>query len=137
MYITVDGLSTRVTERRLKAMAATSSGALDIERIERAINDASTEIDAYLVRFRRPLSTVPDTIVRLAADMSWYYLHNEVIPAHVQARYDNALATLARVRDGKIDLGLDEQGGSPQTAQTAQMTSGGRVWDRDRSKGFI
>lgn len=138
--LTLAGLRTRYTELKLQQLASDRvSGALDMAKINLAIADAVAEVSTYLEgRVAMPLSAVPEIITRLAADIAWYRLHGETVPEAVQKRYDAARDMLKSFASGKVTLGLDIQGNKPApAAQGAQMVSGGRVWDRQDSKGFI
>lgn len=95
--------------------------------VEKAIKDASATIDdALRSRFALPLSTVPATIKEMTAAMAAYRAvgsvtsvmkseggsDNEWIP--LQTQYKQAMKNLQLLRDGKLNLGLDELGETPQ-----------------------
>lgn len=104
----------------------------------RALEDATAEIDGYLgARYVLPLAHVPTVLIRLCADMARYYLYDDHAPEQVVMRYKAALDTLLRISRGDIDLGVSAEGDAPPTADGAEMVSGGRVWGRDDSQGFI
>lgn len=93
------------------------------------VEDAEAEVDTYLgQRFSLPLSTVPVVVRRLAARVTRYrlYVMRPGGPEDwIRADYEQALATLSLIRDGKLSLGTDASG-QPVTA-AASSTAGVRV----------
>lgn len=111
-------------------------GGIDSAVLDRAISDADGEIDGYLSKFPRPISPVPKVLMRIACDITRYYLYDDQATEHVQRRYDNAVAFLKGVARGEISIGVDEAGESPQSDNEAVMESGGNVFNRS-DNGFI
>ena len=75
--------------------------------IDRALDDASSEIDAYLrVLYDTPVSPVPQLLVQLACDVALYRLAQtgDVRTEEHRTRYDDALRTLARLAKGDMKL---------------------------------
>lgn len=138
-YAGVPDLVERFGERELVELTdRASTGAIDVAVAERALRDASAEIDGYLAaRYVLPLASVPVVLVRLCADLARYYLYDDHAPEQVNARYKAAVEMLRRISSGEVALGLSEQGETPASSDGADMVSGGRVWARQDSKGFI
>lgn len=138
MYATLDDLVARFGAAEVTQLSdRENTGGPDAEVVARALADAQAEIDGYLAgRYRLPLATVPAALGRVACDLARYYL--SVAPDEtVKARYDGAVRFLQAVAKGTVNLGPDDAGSPPRATEGAQMVSGGRVFDRDRAKGFV
>lgn len=115
-----------------------NTGAIDVAVLDRALADGTAEIDGYLAaRYQLPLTTTPTVLVRVCADVARYYLHDDNIPEPVAIRYKSAVELLRQVSLGRVSLGVSATGDSPTSNDGAEITSGGRVWDRADSKGYI
>ena len=82
-------------------------GVPEAAAIDRALDDASAEIDAYLrVLYDTPVAPVPQLLVQLACDIALYRLAQtgDVRTEEHRARYEDALKTLARLAEGKMKL---------------------------------
>jgi len=85
-----------------------NTGSIVVAVVTRARADADAEIDTYLAsRYALPLSSVPAVLVRVAADMARYYLHDNRATEEVKARYDAAIRWLKSISSGAATLGLD------------------------------
>ena len=95
-------------------------GVADSGAIERALEDASAEIDTYLAaKYDLPLSETPAVLTRLAADIAIYRLAvsaDRRIDEH-RVRYDDAVKLLVRIAKGEASLGLASPG-QPSRAWT-------------------
>lgn len=138
-YAQVSDLQQRFGERELIQLTdREGTGDMDVAAVERAIDDATAEMDGYLAaRYQLPLASVPTVLVRLCSDMARYYLYDDHATDQVTERHKAAVQTLARISKGDVSLGVDAAGESPETADGAEMVSGGRIWARDDSKGYI
>lgn len=84
-------------------------GKIDDGVLNDAITEAGVEIDAYLKgRYAVPLSPVPDIIKNKARDLVVYHLYIHEPPDQTAKRYNDAIKFLREVRDGDIDLGVDD-----------------------------
>jgi phage gp36-like protein len=111
------------------------------EALERALADASAEIDSYLEgRFRLPLGDPPAVLRRLAVEIAMYRLQalrplGDVKDA--RARYDDAIAMLRRIARGEISLGLSPAGAAaPKSAPEEHDEGPRRVFGRDKLRGY-
>ncbi len=138
-YATVQDLVDRFGEREIVQITDRSrAGVIDETVARRAIDDASAEIDTYLAsRCALPLATVPAVLVHFCADMARYRLSGDMATDIITQRYKDAVAFFTRVANGQISLGVSSAGEAPAGAGSAQMESGGRVFDRSKSKEFI
>ncbi|WP_036204735.1 phage protein Gp36 family protein [Marinobacter sp. MCTG268] len=138
-YASQADLVERFGERELVNLTDRSgTGSIDSSVLTVALEDASAEIDGYLAaRYQLPLTSVPTVLVRVCADIARYFLHDDNQGDVVEARYKSAVALLKQLASGQVSLGLSDSGESPESNDGAEMQSGGRVWGRDDSKGFI
>lgn len=115
--------------------------AVNSAALQRALDDASAEIDSYIEgRFTLPLADPPAVLSRLACDIAMYRLQ-VLRPLHdladARKRYDDAIAMLAKVSDGTLTLGLSPDNEEPPVAGSAETVSGPRrVFSRDTLKGY-
>lgn len=116
MYATIDDLRERLKDERLLVLAGLDSDddgigdALDTDRIEAALADASAEADVLLnARYSLPLPVVPAALKNAVCDLAAYLLADETtISDFLTERRNNAVKLLERIGQGKADLGLPE-----------------------------
>ncbi len=112
-------------------------GGIDSDVLASAIADADGEIDGYLSgRYSAPVTPVPKVLLRIACDLTRYYLYDDQAPEHVIKRYDDAVKFLRGVAAGQISIGVTDGGAKPSSQNTATMQSGGNVFNRI-DKSFI
>ena len=111
-------------------------GEINTEVLDRAISDADGEIDGYLSKFSRPISPVPKVLMRIACDITRFYLYDDQATEHVEKRYFNAVKFLQGVARGEISIGVDAAGAAPESDNSPEMQSGGNVFNRS-DNGFI
>lgn len=109
---------------------------------ERALEDASADVDGYVGKWKTvPLSDPPAFVVRITTDIAVYALYTRRNLAGMsegrQARYEAAQKTLGRIARGEISLG-----GPPHTPVNSTATFAGlkgrsdRVFTRDTLADF-
>ncbi|MDI1231336.1 MAG: DUF1320 domain-containing protein [Methylobacter sp.] len=137
-YCTLQELIDRFSEQELIQLAdRDNDGVIDVAVVDRAIADADGEIDGYLSsRYAAPITPVPKSITRIACDMSRYYLYDDLAPEQVTKRYNDAVKFLIGVAKGDISIGITALGAKPSSQNTAQMQTGGNVFNRN-DKSFI
>lgn len=114
------------------------TGAIDAGVLDRALADATAEVDGYLAsRYQLPLTSTPTVLVRVCSDIARYLLHDDHIPEPVATRYKASVDLLRQVSLGRVSLGASDTGDEPTSNDGAEIESGGRVWARNDSKGFI
>ncbi|MGA0569643.1 gp436 family protein [Variovorax sp. VNK109] len=108
-------------------------------RVQRALDDARDAINSYISsKYSLPIFPVPAILQRLACDLARFYLYDDTATEQVKDRHTAAMKLLDDVRAGKAQLGADAATGEqPPSSAGAELVSGERVWQRDRSKGFI
>lgn len=137
-YATQSDMVVRFGEAEMIQLTDRSPAATAIDAIvlQRALIDASAEIDAHLMaRYRLPLASLPRLLVNAACDIARYRLYDDRCPEHVQKRYDNAMKLLQQISAGKLQLGVDDdQQQATPTGGLAKVVSGGA---RAFSRGLL
>lgn len=107
-YATVDDLIARFGEAELiQRTDRTLSGVMDAAIAQRALDDASAEMDGYLAaRYQLPLPTTPALLARIACDIARYRLWEDMASDEVRRRYEDARRLLEAISRGTVSLGL-------------------------------
>jgi len=123
-YCTQQDMTNRFNEKELIQITdANNVGAINADKLSRAIADASAVIDSYIgARYTLPLSVVPGVLVNYACDITRYKLYEDRVTETIEKRNKEAIDWLIRVANGKATLGIDEAtadnvGGSVKVAQ--------------------
>ncbi len=140
MYATAQELEKRLGGEEALVILADrdGDGVADAELVERALADATAEIDSYLAgRYTLPLPTVPAVLVRLACDMAVYRITSEYgtgLTEERRQRYDDAVAWLKRAASGDVSLGLppQQEPASSSPAAPGLVSGKPRAFDRLR-----
>lgn len=105
-YATQQDLIERFGDKELAQLTDPAAGStINPVTVERALTDAAADIDARLaVRYLLPLGSVPAVLVRVAADLARYYLHDTRATEGVRNRYKEATAVLDKIGSGAIAL---------------------------------
>lgn len=123
MYATRTDIEERYGADLLAVIAdVDGDGVVDDAVVERALADASGEVDTYVsARYSLPLPSVPTALVRVAVDIAVYRIASTADRAteEQRTRYEDAVALLARVAKGTASLGI--------ATHDAPATSGARV----------
>lgn len=140
MYATAGNMQERFGEQELILLSNKDARAetIDSAVLDTGLADATARINGYLAgRYPLPLAVVPAVLVVLCCDIARYQLYDDQAPEQVKERYDGALLFLSQVGQGKLGLGLSDDGASPQSQNLAVLESAGSVFGRKQSKGFI
>lgn len=110
-----------------------------LARVQRALDDARDTVDSYIsARYTLPISPVPAILQRTACDLARFYLYDDTATEQVKDRHTAAMKLLDDVRAGRAQLGADAATGEqPPSSAGAELVSGGKVWSRQNSQGFI
>ncbi|WP_417262621.1 gp436 family protein [Celeribacter sp.] len=120
-------------------------GVPEADAITRACVSASAEIDTHLhARYALPLPEVPEYLRQLAVDIAIYRLAQtaDVLSEEMRTRYEDALAALRRIAEGKAALVFsptDEDGDGVDDDTTPRpIVVGGpeREFTREKMKGL-
>lgn len=93
-----------------------NAGSIDVSVLNQAIADADAEINSYLTAYPLPLAVVPANLLRIACDVTRYYLYDDQMPEPVLKRYKDAIDWLKLVAAGKVSLPPDALGNVPTPA---------------------
>lgn len=141
MYCTQQQLIDRFGEQVLIQLTDRSgSGQIDEAVLTEAIADAGAEIDMHLAgRYALPLSVVPLPLSRIACLLVRDLLATDSDQAdeHWTKQAEAARKLLKEIAAGRVNLGVDAAAVTPSASDGAQMQSGGRIWGRDDSKGYL
>lgn len=115
------------------------TGVASDARLEKALRDATAEIDSYVGKFVRGLSEVPHILTVLCRDLAMQRLYLNL--GHDMETYNrlrsDALSYLRSVRDGKVALGDDDGSQTVESTPGVAMTDGvDRQMTRDRLRGY-
>jgi len=126
MYITRDDLIERFGEAEIMQLERSIK---DANAVDTAIEDACIEVDGYVARqYSLPLPVVTKSLKRAVATIARYYLWKDKASDKVQKDYDDMIAWLDKVANGKVYLvfGL-ESGNSSNTGDGSTFASGAFV----------
>ncbi len=138
MYADRSDMVLRFSEYEIANLENTLNG---VESINSAIQDASDIADGYVgVKYSIPLPEVPKNLKIIICDIARYFLWKNEASEEVRKRYEDAIAFLKRVADGKAILtikitdasGQDEvvkADTSPQTMPIGTTYRGGVFGD--------
>lgn len=140
-YATAQDLHDRYPTKLLARLTGDVKGeTVDDDRLTTALDDASSEVDTFLQdRYTLPLATVPKVLVRVVCDIAVYRLE-AMMPQQdvkdVHERYQANIGWLGMVRDGKVNLGLDEADAGVPEHETPETSGPDRVFSRDTLRGY-
>lgn len=134
-YATQADLVAQFGEREVMALADRDNlGIIDAGLVASALDDASAEIDGYLVgRYIVPITAVSRLIVTYCCDIARYRLSGATVTEvdTVRNRYKDAIRFLEGVRDGKNDLGVDVAPATDAAVQNlVYVTNGSNIFTR-------
>lgn len=140
MYAQVDDFVVRIGEREsIELTDREMLGVVGEEVLLVSLSDSSSQIDGYLSgRYKLPLATVPQNLVRICCDLARYHLTSKssvTMTEEVENRYKLCLKELEQISKGVVVLGLDEptEAESANGENTVQFFNGGnRIWGRDK-----
>ena len=118
-------------------------GTVETAAVDRALSDASAEIDAYLrVRYDTPVDPVPQLLVQLACDVALYRLAQtaDVRTEEHRTRYEDAMAALKRLSSGQMMLPPPppdpDDDSEPLDGPRPIVTLSEKIFTRDKMKGL-
>lgn len=113
---------------------------MDTVVVEAAIADAEALVDGYLAKaYALPLSVVPPILARVAGDIAIYYLMGDAAEkdGSWHRAYREAMAWLADVSKGLIQLEADGVAPSPSGGGAIRTNTPARPLTADSMKGYI
>ena len=137
-YATLDDVRRRLrTEEALLAVLDADAVGDDQEaEVSRALDDASSMVDSYLVRML-PLPETPPAWVRDATvDLAIYDLADgRVTEQHLRRRYEDRIKHLEAIGKGKAGLGGDRTTASREGEYAGEAEP--QVFGRERSAAIL
>jgi phage gp36-like protein len=106
-YATLTDIIDLYGENALVVADHDRDGEPDLIAVDRALSSAAAEIDTYIaVRYPLPLTSVAPFLITVCVDIAVYRLalSHDILSEEHRTRYDDAIAFLKRVADGKAAL---------------------------------
>lgn len=102
--------------------------------IEKAIKDASAEINMYLdSRGLLPVTDIPEILTRICCDIAFYYLHLKPnAEGAVVLAYKTRVRQLEKIASGALSLGLTQSGQVTEPEDVVIFNPGRNVWKNDK-----
>ena len=134
MYATVEAMRDKFGERELIQLTDTEApyqDAINIVKLNRAMQEANSEIDAYVgSRYPLPLQMVPPFLVEIGCNLARYYAVTGDLSENdpIKQRYESSIKTLTKISKGELTLGSYPAGESKpvQTSSNNVMFGVGR-----------
>ncbi|MTH47477.1 gp436 family protein [Intestinirhabdus alba] len=114
------------------------TGTVDNEKLQFALERASSLIDGYLVgRYKTPWPDTPGVLIGYCCDIARYQLTTDYrrLTDEIKLRYDDAIKFLRDVASGKVNLGRDTSGSVIQSSSQMRICSGIRQFGRESTRG--
>lgn len=142
MYVTIEALQLKFGERELIQLTDTEApyqDAINMDKLNAAMQEANSEIDAYIgSRYALPLAVMPPFLVNIGCNLARFYAVTGDLSENdpIKTRYDASIKTLTKISKGELTLGGAPAGDSKPvpTASNNVMFSvgrhdfGGRGW---------
>jgi phage gp36-like protein len=108
------------------------------EILERALTDASAEMDSYFWRYTLPFISLPHPLIGCCLDIARHRLDRVREREDVRARYEDWRKWLELVAKGTIRLGVDatQTAVTPAADTEVWSTSADRQYTNDSLAGF-
>lgn len=138
-YATKQDMIDRFEDVELIQLTDRSGDALAIDDVVlgRALDDADSEIDAYLMgRYKLPLQTTPKILVLAACDIARYKLYDNRVTEQVEKRYNDAVKLLTNIGMGKISIGPNSDAVPAPATSGPQVAADERVFSRDTLRDY-
>lgn len=140
-YVTVEAMQLKFGERELIQLTDTEApyqDAIDMDKLNAAMQEANSEIDAYIgSRYALPLQVMPPFLVNIGCNLARFYAVTGDLSENdpIKTRYDASIKTLTKICKGELTLGGTPAGDSKpvQTANNVMFAVGrhdfgGRGW---------
>lgn len=134
MYATVGVMKRKFGETILIRLTDTEKpyqGVINMEKLDAAMQEANSEIDAYVgSRYPLPLQTIPPFLIEIGCNLARYYAVTGDLSENdpIKNRYESSIKTLTKISKGDLTLGGSPAGESKpvQTSSNNVMFSVGR-----------
>lgn len=143
-YATLDDIVTLHGQDAVLLVAHDAeTGGIDHAAVVAALDAATSLIDTHVgVRYSTPLARVPVLVRDLCIDIALYKLSGVGDGLHEEGRvrYDDAIALLKRIAEGKAKLDLPSASGDsaapPSRAGAVLLPGPSRLFTRDRLRRY-
>lgn len=133
-YATVQDLTGRYGEDEvLQLTDFADNDAVDDTVAQRALDDATAEIDTYLAaRYVTPLEATPSVVVGMCCDIARYRMHGHRASEDIRIRYEDARALLRDIARGLASIDSTQKSGFvDDTEISATHEAADRVFTQD------
>ena len=134
MYATVKAMKLKFGETILIRLTDTErpyQGVINMEKLNSAMNEANSEIDAYVgSRYPLPLQVIPPFLTEIGCNLARYYAVTGDLSENdpIKNRYESSIKTLTKISKGELTLGSSPAGES----KPVQTSSNNVVFDVGR-----
>ena len=128
MYATAEAMQRKFGETLLIRLTDTEKpyqGVINIEKLDSAMQEANSEIDAYVgSRYPLPLKVIPPFLVNIGCNLARYYAVTGDLSENdpIKNRFESSIKTLTKISKGELTLG-----GSPAGESKPVQTSSNNV----------
>ena len=141
MYATVEAMKLKFGERELIQLTETEPpylGEINMDKLNSAMNEANSEIDAYVgSRYPLPLQVIPPFLTEIGCNLARYYAVTGDLSENdpIKNRYESSIKTLTKISKGELTLGSSPAGESKpvQTSSNNVVFAVGRRDFGDRN----
>ena len=118
MYATVKAMKLKFGERELIQLTETEPpylGEINMDKLNSAMNEANSEIDAYVgSRYPLPLQVIPPFLTEIGCNLARYYAVTGDLSENdpIKNRYESSIKTLTKISKGELTLGSSPAGES-------------------------
>ena len=136
MYATVKAMKLKFGETILIRLTDTEQpyqGVINMEKLNSAMNEANSEIDAYVgSRYPLPLQVIPPFLTEIGCNLARYYAVTGDLSENdpIKNRYESSIKTLTKISKGELTLGSSPAGES-KPVQTSSNNVVFAVGSRD------
>lgn len=140
MYATVKAMKLKFGETTLIQLTDTErpyQGVINMEKLNAAMQEANSEIDAYVgSRYPLPLQVIPPFLTEIGCNLARYYAVTGDLSENdpIKNRYESSIKTLTKISKGELTLGSSPAGES-KPVQTSSNNVVFAVGRRDFGNG--
>ena len=140
MYATVKAMKLKFGETILIRLTDTErpyQGVINMEKLNSAMQEANSEIDAYVgSRYPLPLQVIPPFLTEIGCNLARYYAVTGDLSENdpIKNRYESSIKTLTKISKGELTLGSSPAGES-KPVQTSSNNVQFAVGRRDFGDG--
>lgn len=140
MYATVKAMKLKFGETILIRLTDTErpyQGVINMEKLNSAMQEANSEIDAYVgSRYPLPLQVIPPFLTEIGCNLARYYAVTGDLSENdpIKNRYESSIKTLTKISKRELTLGSSPAGES-KPVQTSSNNVQFAVGRRDFGDG--